>query len=219
MLALVDQVAAHVDDRRHVLDPDRARLDARHAGRARPQDLVGDQRLGARPRRGTGGRGGRGSAAAAPAASRRRWPGRRPCSGRTRCTRTRRAPASSSGRPATRRRRGPRAERSSAATGAAGTCVIASGRSAPRGGSFPKNTLGIAVMMWKCLDSGSRHRKTRTVVQCSHQPTSLTVCADERLRPPSAAATDARSPARSPARCRGCRSRPDGRRRTAARRP
>ena len=56
---------------------------------------------------------------------------------------------------------------SSAATGAAGTCVIASGRSAPRGGSFPKNTLGIAVMMWKCFESGSRHRNDehRHVVQ------------------------------------------------------
>ena len=86
---------------------------------------------------------------------------------------------------------------SRAATGAAGTCVIASGRSAPRGGSFPKNTLGIAVMMWKCLDSGSRHRKTRTVVQCSHHPTSLTVCADERLRPPSAVATTALTGAKS----------------------
>ena len=46
-LALVDQAAAHVDDRQHVLDPDRTGLDARHARRARPQDLVGDQGLGA----------------------------------------------------------------------------------------------------------------------------------------------------------------------------
>ena len=32
------QVAAHVDDRRHVFDPHRARLDAGHAGRARPRE-------------------------------------------------------------------------------------------------------------------------------------------------------------------------------------
>ena len=91
----------------------------------------------------------------------------------------------------------PSGGRSSAATGAAGTCVIASGRSAPRGGSLAKNTLGIAVMMWKCLVSGSRHRKTRIVTQCSHQPTSLTVSRRERLRPPSAAATSAASGAKS----------------------
>ena len=86
---------------------------------------------------------------------------------------------------------------SRAATGAAGTCVIASGRSTLGGGSFAKNTLGIAVMMWKCLVSGSTLRKTRIVTQCSHHPTSLTVCAEERLRPPSAAATGAASGAKS----------------------
>ena len=63
---------------------------------------------------------------------------------------------------------------SRAATGAAGTCVIASGRGVARGGSLARNTLGMAVMMWKCLVSGSRHRKTRIVTQCSHQPTWLT---------------------------------------------
>ncbi len=86
---------------------------------------------------------------------------------------------------------------SSAAIGAGGTCVIASGRSAPRGGSLPKNTFGIAVMMWKCFESGSTHRNTRTVTQCSHHPTSLTVLAVERLRPPSAVATIAASGAKS----------------------
>ena len=34
-------------------------------------------------------------------------------------------------------------------------------------------------------------------MQCSHHPTSLTVCADERLRPPSAAATAAPTGAKS----------------------
>ena len=86
----------------------------------------------------------------------------------------------------------PSAGGSSAATGAAGTWVIASGRSGLRGGSLAKNRFGIAVMMWKCLDSGSRHRKTRTVTLCSHHPTSLTVSAVDGLRPSSAAAASAR---------------------------
>ena len=73
----------------------------------------------------------------------------------------------------------PSAGLSSAPTPAAGTCVIASGRSTPRGGSFERNTFGIAVMMWKCLDSGSRFRKIRIVTQWIHHPTSLSVCAVE----------------------------------------
>ncbi len=52
-------------------------------------------------------------------------------------------------------------------------------------------------MMWKCLDSGSRLRKTRMITQWTHHPTSLTVCAVERLRPPIAAATAAVSGAKS----------------------
>jgi hypothetical protein len=62
--------------------------------------------------------------------------------------------------------------RSSAAVAEAGTRVIDSGRSASRGGSLAKNRLGIAVMTWKCLVSGSRHRNTSTVTLCSHQPAS-----------------------------------------------
>jgi hypothetical protein len=85
----------------------------------------------------------------------------------------------------------------SAETPAAWTCEIASGRSTLVGGSLEKKTFGSAVMMWKCLDSGSRLRKMRIVTQWIHHPTSLIVRAVERLRPPIAAATAAVSGAKS----------------------
>ena len=56
------QVAAHVDDLRHVLDEDRAGLHAGAAGRAVPEDRVGDRVADHPPTRGPlGGRGGVGA--------------------------------------------------------------------------------------------------------------------------------------------------------------
>src|SRR5579875_2002962 len=45
--------------------------------------------------------------------------------------------------------------------------------SCPLGSSLEKKMFGIAVIIWKCFDGGSRSRKTRTMRLCTHQATSL----------------------------------------------
>ena len=49
------------------------------------------------------------------------------------------------------------------------SCLV----SAPIGSSFLKKTFGSEVMMWKCLESGSKLRNTRMTRLCSHQATLL----------------------------------------------
>ncbi len=83
-VALLDQAAPQQVDDRHVLDADRADLDARHALHARPQRVRRDSRRRARARRRAAGRA-RGRAATA--AARRRWPDRPRGSGRSACRR------------------------------------------------------------------------------------------------------------------------------------
>ena len=163
------------------------------------------RRLAAARGGGTAGREGRGSAGAGPAACRWRWPGRRrvqrPHSVQVKESSTCFQVRSASDATPTRPSGGP----SSAATGA-GRHVR--DRQRPLGAraaaACAKNTLGIAVMMWKCLDSGSRLRNTRIVTQCTHQPTSLTVCADRAAEAAERGGDQRRRAARSRARCRGC---------------
>src|SRR5713226_334749 len=46
-------------------------------------------------------------------------------------------------------------------------------REPPLGSSFEKKMFGIAVIMWKCFEGGSKFKKTRTTRLCIHQATLL----------------------------------------------
>ncbi len=113
-LAALDELAAQLVDDRHVLDPDRADLDAGHALHARPERLLSDDAAGDRLRdveerpaaeRRRGCRAsprpppaGRGSGRAARAGSRTREPGTPRGTCRTSCTRRGRRDAAARGR-------------------------------------------------------------------------------------------------------------------------
>src|ERR1700730_11010203 len=45
--------------------------------------------------------------------------------------------------------------------------------SCPLGSSFAKKMFGIAVIIWKCFEGGSKFKKTRMTRLCTHQATLL----------------------------------------------